>query len=108
MNFYNWAMENGYSDDLEIDRIDNNGNYCPENCRWVSRSFNRNHQRKTRYIEAYGIKLNISQWCRELEISKKEAYIHLNNSEDDFCDFIKEKIDTGKGQVYFVNRFLGR
>lgn len=46
MAFYHWAMENGYSDDLSIDRIDVNGNYEPTNCRWATNSEQRSNQRQ--------------------------------------------------------------
>ena len=47
-SFYDWAMLNGYSDELSIDRIDNDGNYCPENCRWTTRTVQNRNQRKRR------------------------------------------------------------
>lgn len=101
-------MSNGYADGLEIDRIDNEKGYYPENCRWVSRTFNRKHQRKTRYLEIFGVKLNISEWCKEVKMSRNTAYKYLSKSDEAFTKEIEKRIRTGKGQVYFVNKFLGR
>lgn len=47
MSFYNWAITNGYREDLTIDRIDVNGNYEPSNCRWTDRSIQTINQRKS-------------------------------------------------------------
>ena len=46
-NFRNWSLNNGYKENLEIDRIDNNKGYSPENCRWVTHNKNMRNTRKT-------------------------------------------------------------
>src|SRR3990167_4784497 len=47
-NFRDWALDNGYKDSLTIDRKENNGNYCPENCQWIS---NKENAQKTRRVK---------------------------------------------------------
>lgn len=48
INFRYWAIQNGYKEELQIDRIDNNGNYSSDNCRWVTHQENSQNKRTTK------------------------------------------------------------
>ena len=61
--FYNWAMSNGYNEPLEIDRIDNSGNYEPSNCRWVTRKEQNNNTRHNHLITFNGETHTMKEWA---------------------------------------------
>ena len=82
INFYNWAMDNGYKDDLTIDRIDVNGNYEPSNCRWVNMQKQNNNRRNNHIIIYNGERKTLEEWSRILPINISSAelrYRIMNN-----------------------------
>ena len=65
-SFEIWALSNGYEDNLTIDRIDENKDYCPENCRWVSNSDNAKYKSTTSLIEVDEETHTGKDWARIL------------------------------------------
>lgn len=68
IEFREWAINNGYSETLTIDRIDNNKGYSPENCRWVTMKEQCNNRRSNNTIAYKGETKNLIQWCTELNL----------------------------------------
>lgn len=72
VDFKEWALNNGYNDDLTIDRINVNGDYSPRNCRWVTQKEQSNNTRNNRFLEINGRKMTFSQWCEHYNLSKSK------------------------------------
>ena len=95
MTFYNWSMENGYRDDLTIDRIDNSKGYSPDNCRWVDLKTQANNRTNNVVIEDNGEKMTLSQLAEKYNIPK---YIVYNRYKAKWSieDIINKPIDVTK------------
>lgn len=79
MNFYNWAMQNGYKDNLSIDRIDNNGNYEPDNCRWTTKTFQNNNKRNNINIKFNKETHTLKEWSKILNLKYKTIFKRYKN-----------------------------
>jgi len=77
--FKDWALVNGYNDTLSIDRIDNNGNYEPNNCNWSSPVEQNNNKRTNIYIELFGTTHTVTEWCRQFGFNHKKIRTRLRN-----------------------------
>lgn len=76
--FYSWSMQNGYAENLSIDRINNNGNYEPSNCRWVDRKQQNNNTRQNVFITYNGKTLTLSQWAKIYNINRQTLKYRLS------------------------------
>lgn len=94
-NFYNWSLESGYSDELTIDRIDVNGNYEPDNCRWADWKTQCRNRRDNVYVTLNGETKTIEDWAEELNIPASTLSNRNLRRKEDIFD-ISNKIDTTK------------
>lgn len=94
VSFQDWAIKNGYSDNLTIDRIDNNGDYEPNNCRWVDRKVQSNNRRTNRILEYKEEKDTISNWSSRLKIPYHYIQYRLKK-ELSLEDIVNEFNNTG-------------
>lgn len=78
MAFRKWALENGYSENLTLDRKDNDGNYCPENCHWTTKRVQNNNRTMNHHLVLNGVSKTIGEWSSELGIPWSTIYTRLS------------------------------
>lgn len=77
MTFHDWSMANGYSDTLTLDRIDNDGPYSPDNCKWTTRKAQSDNTRLTVHITVDGVTKNIGDWAATVGVARSTISRHV-------------------------------
>ena len=78
-NFKGWSIQNGYSDNLTLDRIDVNKGYSPDNCRWITNKEQQNNKRDNVIYTFNGETLTLAQWSEKLGICYKTLQKRIRN-----------------------------
>ena len=82
IKFYNWSMRNGYKEGLSIDRINNDKEYSPRNCRWTTMKQQCNNRSNNTKININGIIHNLGEWCSIFKINRKTVSTRIHRGED--------------------------
>jgi hypothetical protein len=101
-NFYTWAITHGYKEELlsngrnnlTLDRIDCNKDYCPENCRWVTNAEQQRNKRINKEFEYDGITKTMLSWCQQYKLVWTDYYklLRLGYDNKTILDYITGKI----------------
>ena len=97
--FKEWALSNGYTDELTIDRIDNSKGYSPDNCRWIPREEQAANQTTNRVITIDGVSRTMSDWCRIYNISKSAVWHRI-------CDYGWDPIKAITTHIHFKTHMI--
>lgn len=92
--FSDWAKNNGYNNELTLDRIDVNGNYCPENCRWATFYQQSRNKRKNHFITFEGERKILKDWLKLFNVKGSGSFYFLKKkgfTDEESLSCLKEK-----------------
>lgn len=101
INFYNWAINNGYKDGYSIERIDVNDNYSPENCKWIPMSEQYANRTDTRYVSYKNETLPLFKMCEKYNVKYTTVLRRLQLGWD-----VKYAIEIPVGLKIGLDKFL--
>lgn len=84
--FAKWAFANGYKKGLQIDRIDNNAGYSPDNCRFVTPKQNSRNRRNTKFLTINGETKCVAEWCETINVSQFTVYWWIRERGVDYAE----------------------
>lgn len=82
VKFKQWAESNGYNDNLTIDRINNDKEYCPENCRWITIKEQERNRSNNHIVEYNGESHTISEWSEIFNINVDDLIYRIKSGWD--------------------------
>lgn len=91
-NFKDWAVASGYESGLTIDRIDNDRDYSPDNCRWTDWATQGNNRSTNRIVEYHGHNHTVMEWTKILGVNYSTLWARINrNDMRDFEEYFGER-----------------
>lgn len=96
--FAKWARENGYSDGLTIERIDVDGNYCPENCTWIPLAKQARNRRTTAWVTYNGRQMSLAEASEIAGLPYKQVWFRIHVAGWTFEKAISTPLGTDLGQ----------
>ena len=94
--FIEWAMNNGYTDEMTIERIDVDGDYGPDNCTWIPAREQQGNRRSCQYFTYNGMTKNLTDWCSDLGLQYKQIHNRIHKLGWSFERAISEPVHEDK------------
>lgn len=96
INFYTWAINNGYKENLTIERINNNGNYEPSNCKWATMKEQHRNYSQNRLYTINGETKCLTEWCEIYNINYNTVISRIDKWKMNVLEALTKEINKNK------------